>query len=68
MKGYRQKLDKTDLFPLNEDDTSACVVPRFENYWNQEADYIKRFAVFALICLITFVKLPLQINFFRINL
>ncbi|CAG2241571.1 ABC transporter 7,ATP-dependent bile acid permease,Multidrug resistance-associated protein 7,Multidrug resistance-associated protein 1,ABC transporter C family member 8,Canalicular multispecific organic anion transporter 2,Canalicular multispecific organic anion transporter 1,Metal resistance protein YCF1,Multidrug resistance-associated protein 5,ATP-binding cassette sub-family C member Sur [Mytilus edulis] len=42
MKGYRQKLDNTDLFPLNEDDTSACVVPRFENYWNQEADYIKR--------------------------
>ncbi|XP_076117591.1 multidrug resistance-associated protein 1-like [Mytilus galloprovincialis] len=42
MKRYRQKLDKTDLFPLNEDDTSACVVPRFENYWNQEADYIKR--------------------------
>ncbi|XP_071123789.1 putative ATP-binding cassette sub-family C member 13 [Mytilus edulis] len=42
MKGYRQKLDKTDLFPLNEDDTSACVVPRFEKYWNQEVDFIKR--------------------------
>ncbi|XP_071128962.1 multidrug resistance-associated protein 1-like [Mytilus edulis] len=45
IKGYRQKLDKKDLFPLNEEETSACVVPRFEKYWNQEVDYIKRSCV-----------------------
>ncbi|CAG2247906.1 ABCC1 [Mytilus edulis] len=45
MKGYRQKLDKKDLFPLNEEETSACVVPRFEKYWNQEVEYIKRSCV-----------------------
>ncbi|XP_052077020.1 multidrug resistance-associated protein 1-like [Mytilus californianus] len=47
MKGYRQKLERKDLFPLNEKDTSACVVPRFEEYWNQEVDYIKRSCAFS---------------------
>ena len=42
--GYKRPLEKSDLWSLNLEDTAKYVTPRFEKYWKQEVEKMKRYA------------------------